>query len=119
MDKKCNSLCKGLWIGGAVVLTMVLTKKEWRNQIATEIKQAREGACEVLGFIRENREEIFGQIRATASEVSAVVRDISEDVRQIGETASHLKESSEEIVKATKEAAAEMKSLKKNETKSI
>ncbi|TWI54442.1 hypothetical protein [Halalkalibacter nanhaiisediminis] len=114
MDKKCNTVCKGLWIGGAVALSIVLANKERRTMLVTELKRAKDGTSEVLGFIRDNREQIFEQVRSTASEVSNVIRDISEDIRQIGETAAHLKESSEEIVKATKDAATEMKNLKQN-----
>ncbi len=113
MDKSCKTLCKGLWIGGAVALSIVLSKKEYRSKLATELKRVKEETGEVLSYIHENREQIYEQVRVTANEVSSVIRDISEDVKQIGKTASHLKESSEEIVRATKDAAAEMKSLKK------
>jgi methyl-accepting chemotaxis protein len=113
MEKKpCQTLCKGLWIGGAVALTVILAKKEWRERLKEEASELKQGTTEALTFIRENREQIFDQVRDTATEVSQVIRDISEDVKKISETASHLKESSEEIIQATKDAASEVKQLK-------
>lgn len=113
MDKKCNSLCKGLWIGGAAIaLTVILTKKECRETLVKETKLAKENICDSIRFVRDNREPIFDQIRSTVDEVSTVVRSITDDVKQIRETASQLKDSSKEVIDATKEAATEIKSLK-------
>ena len=112
-QKKSNSL-KLIWIFGLLLVSVVLAKKEWRTRILAELKQAKETTENTLEFIKENREQVFDQVRTTVTEVSSVVRDITNDVKKISETASHLKESSEEIVKATKEAADEMKSLKRS-----
>jgi methyl-accepting chemotaxis protein len=109
--KQTNSI-KMLWIFGVLLLSIVFVKKEWRTRVLSELKQAREETSNAIHFIRENREQILDQVKTTANEVSCVVRDISNDVKVIGKTASHLRESSEEIVKATKEAAKEMKSLR-------
>lgn len=114
--KKSNkALCKGLCVGGAIALSIVFAKKEWRQRFISELNHVKEGTTEAVGFIRENREQIVGQVKSTITEVSTVVREISEDVKQLSQTASHLKESTEEIVKATRDAASEMKSLKKSE----
>ncbi|KMK74999.1 hypothetical protein [Alkalihalobacillus pseudalcaliphilus] len=110
--KKCSSLSKGLWIGGAIVLTAVLLKKDWREKVISEANGLKKCSVNAYEFVRDNREEIVSQVRVTANEVSEVVRGISEDVKKIGESAAHLKESSEELYKATKESAQEIKELK-------
>lgn len=113
MEKKCTMFCKGAWIGGAIALGVLLSKKEYRERVAKEAKQVKQCTVDAVNFVRDNREQIIAHIRETANEVSTMMRDISEDVKQLSQAASHLKESSEEIVKATKEAAAEIKTLKK------
>ncbi|MCL7749353.1 hypothetical protein [Halalkalibacter alkaliphilus] len=111
-QKKTNSL-KLIWIFGVILISIVLAKKEWRTKMLAELRKLKEETGNAVQFVRDNREQIVDQVRATANEVSSVVRDISRDVKIIGETASHLKESSEEIVKATREAADDLKSLKR------
>ncbi|MFC0557483.1 hypothetical protein [Halalkalibacter alkalisediminis] len=114
MDKKKSNSLKLVWIFGLLLVSVILAKREWRTRILAELKQAKETTENTIEFIRDNREQVFEQVRTTVTDVSTVVRDITNDVKKISETASHLKESSEEIVKATKEAADEMKNLKKS-----
>ncbi|WP_227937993.1 hypothetical protein [Alkalihalobacillus deserti] len=114
MEKKKSNSLKLIWVFGLLIVSVVLAKKEWRNRILDELKQAKHSTENTIEFVRDNREQVFEQVRTTVSDISTVVRDITSDVKKIGETASHLKESSDEIVKATKEAANEMKNLKKN-----
>lgn len=113
MKKRCKPLCKGLWIGGAVALVAyVLSKEEYRQKITEEVKDASNCASDMFSFVRDNREEIIGQVRIAANEVSAIVREVGEDIKKLRETATQLRDSSEEIVKATKDAATEIKNLK-------
>ncbi|WP_227521979.1 coiled-coil domain-containing protein [Bacillus solitudinis] len=111
--KKCQSVCTGLWVGGVVALSVVLLKKEWRSKVFEEAEDIKQQSSEMVSFIRENRQGIFNQVKTTAREVSNVVQDITEDIKKLTSTVKHLKERSEEIVKATKEAAEEVKQLKK------
>ncbi|WP_088103191.1 YtxH domain-containing protein [Halalkalibacter urbisdiaboli] len=110
--KACRSLCKGIWIGGAVTVAALLLKKEWRSKLIEEASEFKHQSAEVITFIRENREDIFNQVKMTTSEVSNVVQGISDDIKQLTSTVKHLKDSSEELVKVTKEAAKEVRDLK-------
>ncbi|WP_017729019.1 hypothetical protein [Halalkalibacterium ligniniphilum] len=111
----CRVLCKGLWIGGAVTLAVIVSKKKWRESLIQGTKEVKNTSAEMLTYLRENREEIVSQVKMAAKDVSQVVRDITKDVKTITETASHLKESSEEIIRATKQATEELKHLNKKD----
>ncbi|KGA96768.1 hypothetical protein AJ85_18165 [Alkalihalobacillus alcalophilus ATCC 27647 = CGMCC 1.3604] len=111
-SKTCSKATKGLWIGGAVLLTAVLLKKDWRDKLISEATELKKCSVNAYEFVKDNREQIIEQVRHTANEVSEVVRGISDDVKKIGESAAHLKESSEELIKTTKESAQEIKELK-------
>ncbi|NEU31859.1 hypothetical protein GN156_13890 [bacterium LRH843] len=110
-EKECRTICKGIWIGSGVALTVLFAKKEYRTNMIEAVKKAKDCTRDAFTFVCNNREQILDQIRSTACEVTTVVRSINEDVKQIRETATHLKESSEEIVKVTKDAASEMKNI--------
>ncbi|MFA9456414.1 hypothetical protein ACERJO_06510 [Halalkalibacter sp. AB-rgal2] len=110
--KKYGSLCKGLWIGGAVAVGLVLAKKEWRTKIVSECKHATESASEAVRFIRDHREEITTQMKQVSNEISEAIRGISTDLKTMSETVSHIKESSEDVIQATKGVAQEVKKLK-------
>ncbi len=38
-EKKSGSLYKGLLVGGAIAVGLVLAKKEWRTKVISECKQ--------------------------------------------------------------------------------
>ncbi len=53
MEKKgCSTLCKGLWIGGAVALTIILSRKEWRDKLKEEAIQLKDCTTDAVVFFK-------------------------------------------------------------------
>ncbi|MBP3952393.1 hypothetical protein [Bacillus suaedae] len=112
-EKKSQSLRNGLWIGGGIAFGIILSRKEWRTRLLNNCKKATNNTKEAMLFLRDNREELQYQFKQATTDITESIKGISADLKTIGQTASHLKDSSEEFVKVTKEAAEEMKNLKK------
>lgn len=102
----------GLIIAGATI-AIVLSKREWREFVCKEVKGVKEQADDVYVFIRDNRENMVAQAKEAIEDVNHLWKDISDDVKTLTRTASHMRETSEEAIQAAKEAADEIKFLKK------
>ncbi|WP_438799898.1 hypothetical protein [Alkalicoccobacillus porphyridii] len=116
MKKSCSKgSCTSLVLGGIAVIGIaaVLSKKEWRDQVCQEVKNVKDSTAEAFVFIRDNREEIIEQAKETANEVSIIVSDLSADIKRLTDTANHIRLSSREAIESAKEAAFEVKQLKK------
>ncbi|WP_096201765.1 YtxH domain-containing protein [Bacillus sp. FJAT-45350] len=113
MDKKtCNTIYKGMVIGGIIGAVALFANSTSRKKLLNGAKEFKETTSEVALFIKDHRHELFDQIKETSKEISTVVRDVSDDIKKLTESAVHIKESSSEIIKVTKEAADELKHLK-------
>ncbi|MFB4213833.1 hypothetical protein ACE1TH_18225 [Shouchella sp. JSM 1781072] len=97
----------------AAVVVAVASKKEWRERVCVEAQLARKQAEDAYIFLRDNREEMVTQAKETIEGVNLLWKDVSNDVRAITEKAAHIRNTSEEAIHAAKEAADEIKALKK------
>lgn len=108
-------MAKRKWgfILAGIAIAVVLSKKEWREKACVEVKGVKKQAEDAYGFIRDNREEMVNQAKETIEGVNLMWKDLSNDLRTLTNTAAHMKETSDEAIQAAKEAADEIKLLKK------
>ncbi|OLO25169.1 hypothetical protein BTR23_25350 [Alkalihalophilus pseudofirmus] len=111
-QKQCNSVCKGLIIGSAVVVTALLSYPKTRKKIVKGAEEMKHAAQDATTYIKENREEIFGKIKDTSTQISDAIRSVSDDVKQISESAQHIKTSSMEVINAAKDVVEDIKKIK-------
>ncbi|MDA3128791.1 YtxH domain-containing protein [Aliibacillus thermotolerans] len=112
--KNSTGLIVGMMIGGASVAALFLNKKT-REKIISYTKDASSTLKEAGQFVADNREEIMAQLKNTSNEISALLQSANNDLQIITEKTRQLKDTTLSIKEMTKQTAAELKDLKKED----
>lgn len=112
--KNSTGLIVGMMIGGVSVAALFLNKKT-REKIISYTKDASSTLKEAGQFVADNREEIMAQLKNTSNEISALLQSANNDLQIITEKTRQLKDTTLSIKEMTKQTAAELKDLKKED----
>ncbi|ADU29073.1 YtxH domain-containing protein [Evansella cellulosilytica] len=113
-DKQGSWLRRGFLLGAVAGSIYILANKKTRSKVINGIGECTTKTKQWIEVIKENREEIVEQLRASSNTISSVVEDASDDIQQIVETTQHMKQHTSTLLGTLQDTKHEFQQLAAN-----
>ncbi|MBU9722902.1 MULTISPECIES: YtxH domain-containing protein [Bacillaceae] len=108
-----SSWVKKTFILGAVAGSIYLiSNKRARTKLSDNMYNIKNQSKQLYSVVKDNREQIIAQMKASGDKLSQVVEGASEDIKTIVETSQHMKDHTQVLLQTLKETQHEFSDLK-------
>ncbi|UOE94639.1 YtxH domain-containing protein [Alkalihalobacillus sp. LMS39] len=107
--QKKNRLWLGILLGTIIGFLALMANGSTRKKVIKTVKETKDASLELATYVKENRELIYSQVKATSEQLSDTAKKLKDDIATISTSANQIKESSKDLVVTTKDALDQVK----------